>query len=392
MDKERKSRQEYTSIREREAANKTYYQRDDGKALPPHTICISVNNNCFMTCKMCDIGTANSTHMSKMRSNQFSDRYIRTRQYQELPLERIKALVDEMAPHKPIIKTNFVEPLLYKQLKPAAEYIKMSGLKYYTITNGWVLEKNAPWLAETCDLIRVSLDGTASVHDVIRGKKGSFDRTIRGIKALIKAKKALGRDRPIVGVCFTVSNYNYNNLLDFMETLQSERLLEDLYVNFNHLLYLTEWEIERSKAVSNLFEDLKRCSVDDIVLEELDIPTLKQQVETLYERFPQTDYHYYFSPWLESQDLDTYYDPDEAMFPDTPCYLPWYAAQLDIEGNMGVYGHCILPDFGNAFEDGFMNAWNSARACEIRKELKKSGSFPGCNKCIGTLYPLRGRD
>ncbi|MGE4291023.1 MAG: radical SAM/SPASM domain-containing protein [Desulfovibrio sp.] len=390
--KTRASRQEYETIRQREAQSKAYYERDDGVAAPPHTLCLSVNNNCFMSCKMCDIGTANASRMARLHENQFSDRYVQTRRYQELPFERIQDIVDEMAPFDPIIKTNFVEPLLYSRLRETAEYIKAKGLKYYTITNGWMLQKHAPWLAELADLVRVSLDGTAAVHDGIRGKKDSHARTIAGLKALVEAKRLAGRKRPIVGLCYTVSNFNYFNLLECMEGLEREGLLGEVYINFNHLLYTTQWEIDETRAASPLFVDLKRSSIDNIALLELRTDVLQGQIEALATRYPQSDYHHYFSPWLKNEDLEAFYDPATRMFPGTPCYLPWYAAQLDLEGNIGIYGHCILPNLGNAFDQGFMAAWNSERARQIRLELKQAGSFPACNKCIGTLYPLRGRE
>jgi len=386
------SRKEYNEIRTREIENKRYYDDADGQAAPPHTICLSVNNNCFMRCKMCDIGSANESRLKKLHDGYFSNRYIKKIRYVEFPVGRIKELVDEVAHHKPIIKTNFVEPLLYKGLKEVAEYIKEKGLKYYTITNGWMLKRNAPWLVDVrTNVIRVSLDGTEEIHDRIRGKKNSFSRTLEGIKEVLANKKKSGGDLPIVGVCFTISNYNYFNIVDFMDKLQKEDVLSEVYVNFNHLQYTTDWEVEKTKQESNLFESIKRCSIDNIVFSEIDVDVLRQQIAEIYKRYNKDIYHYYFSPWLENEDIIQYYDPESWMFPRTSCFLPWYTAQIEINGDVGVFGHCILPSFGNIGDQGFMNVWNSERAIQIRRELKRASSYPACNKCIGTLYPLRGR-
>ena len=387
-----RAKKEYNNIRENEAFNKTYYNRSDGLAAPPHTICLSVNSNCFMKCKMCDIGTANSRQNNSFDSNFFSFKYAKTEKYKETSLCHLKAIIDEVAPSNPIIKTNFVEPLLYGNLRELAEYIKRKKLKYYTITNGWTLKKHAHWLAEFCDLVRVSLDGIEEVHDTIRGKKGAYSHAMEGLKELIQEKHRKGSETPIVGVCYTISNYNYFNLYGFMEALDRENLLDDIYINFNHLLYTTQWEIDETIKCSTLFTELKCSSLDKVALKKINIDKLKREIEKLYVRFPKERYHYYFSPWLELDDIQPYYDPDIHMFAGTPCYLPWYAAQLDMDGNVNIYGHCILPNFGNAFKDGFFNAWNSPFARQSRLSLKSVGSFPGCNKCIGTLYPLRGRE
>lgn len=387
------SRKEYEEIRQQEAANKRCYYEKPGIAAAPHTICLSVNNNCFMRCKMCDIGETNARNREKVRTGYFASRYVKGTQYREFPLDRIKDLVDEMVPYQPIFKANFVEPLLYKQLWSAGEYIKKKGLKFYTITNGWMLKKAAPWLVDIeTNVIRISLDGTREIHDRIRGNKGSFDRTIEGIRELIHCKKRSKQDLPIIGICFTISNYNYSNLSDFLELLEKEEILYQVYVNFNHLQYTTTWEVEQSKAESALFDNLEKCSVDNIVFSDIDVDGLSEQIEKIYAIYDQDQFHYYFSPWLKKNDLKDYYDPNYWMFPRTKCFLPWYCAQIEIDGDVGVYGHCILPALGNLMNRGFMEVWNSPRAVEIRRALQDVGSFPACNKCLGTLYPLRGRE
>jgi MoaA/NifB/PqqE/SkfB family radical SAM enzyme len=388
-----RSREEYMAIRERERQNKAMYCEGSGLALAPHTICLSVNNNCFMSCKMCDIGAANSGRLSEVEQGYFSRRYAKHRGYVEFPFDRIKDLVDEMSPYSPIFKTNFVEPLLYRRIRDVAEYVKGKGLKYYTITNGWTLARHVPWLIELeADLVRVSLDGVPNVHDFIRGRPGSFERTLSGITELLKQRDRRGQFAPILGICYTISNFNYFNIVDFMEYLRLQGILERVYVNFNHLQFTTPWEVAATKAESEYFDHLCECSLADVVFSDIDVAVLETQLHTVAERFDQEKYHYYFSPWLQAADLSDFYSPEKWMFPRTPCFLPWQAAQIEIDGSLGVYGHCILPTFGNIMESSFMEVWNSTAAAKIRTDLKRNGSFPACNRCIGTLYPLRGRD
>ena len=176
------SKKEYLAIRRREAENKAYYDHPDGIAAGPHTICLSVNNNCFMRCKMCDIGTANRS--KSKGGGAFAKRY-HGKKFREFSLERIRSLLDEVVHFSPTIKTNFVEPLLSQNTREIAQLVKEKGLKYYTITNGWLLKKNAVWLVELkTNLVRISIDGTAEVHDAIRGISGSY-QFIRNIWYLI---------------------------------------------------------------------------------------------------------------------------------------------------------------------------------------------------------------
>ena len=190
------SRKEYKEIRDKEARNKEYYFRSHGVAAEPHTINLSVNNNCFMRCKMCDIGTSNSTMKGnkKIDDGYFSSQYAKEERYVEFPVDRIKELVDEMVQFSPIIRINFVEPLICKNLYEIALYVKKKGLEFHTITNGWLLRKSADWIVDVeTNLLRVSLDGTEEVHDSIRGIKGSFSKAITGIEDIISQKEKLGK-------------------------------------------------------------------------------------------------------------------------------------------------------------------------------------------------------
>jgi len=382
---------EYLEIRAREKANQISYRRRDGLADPPHTVCLSVNNNCFMRCRMCDIGVSNRERGGG-EASLFSSRYKEGDAYQEAPLEDLKRIVDQVARFGPVIKPNFVEPLLYKPLPHLADYVKSKGLKFYTITNGWLLRKQADWLTELpADLIRVSLDGPEAVHDGLRGMKGSYRRVMDGLEAVLARKKGGPQSRPLLGLCYTISDHNYKFLKEFMDGLHKNGLLPWVYVNFNHLFYTTEWEVAASRRQHEMFKELKTCSVCQASPQKVDTAALAEQIRLLGESYDPEQHHYYFSPRLTPDDLAPYYDPDAVMHPGAPCHLPWCAAQVSITGELGVFGHCILPSFGNVFAQGFEEAWNSQTTRAIRRGLQEMGSFAGCNKCIGSLGPLRGR-
>lgn len=394
------ARIEYRKTRQREKECRQAYHQGDGRALPPHTICLSVNNNCYMKCRMCDIGMSNAAREdlgdeeAAISSRHFSRVYQRKSGYVEFPLERLKEIVDEVSSFHPIIKANLVEPLLYGGLFELARYTKEKGLKFYTLTNGWRLQALATRIVEeqSIDLIRVSLDGPEEIHDRIRGIKGSFQRTTQGILELIQRKNRHGVLNPIVGLCFTINALNFRHLYPFMEVLEELNILPHVYINFNHLYYTTPPEVAQTREESDMFAELRACSADPGLYESVDPSLLAEEIRRVKARFDTSSHHYYFSPALEQSDLKTYYNPARRMSSRAPCYLPWYAAQVAIDGNVGVFGHCILPPFGNIMTESFAGVWNSEAACRIRNSLHEAGSYTACNKCIGTLYPLRGRD
>ena len=84
---------------------KTYlllsYYVGRGYSFPPSTIFLSVNSQCNLTCKMCDVG-------QKQTGTQF---YRNLKTGTELSLTRLKSLVDEVKSFSPLIAVTSTEPL-----------------------------------------------------------------------------------------------------------------------------------------------------------------------------------------------------------------------------------------------------------------------------------------
>lgn len=98
------------------------------------------------------------------------------------------------------------EPLLRRDLPQLVRAARERGMSVGTSTNGWPLTeaKAASLQAAGLSRLQVSLDGTAEVHDQIRGA-GSFQRAIR----------AIGRSRAAglrTHVCFTAMRSNAPSL------------------------------------------------------------------------------------------------------------------------------------------------------------------------------------
>lgn len=79
------------------------------------------------------------------------------------------------------------EALLCKDIKEIIDHAVSCGLLVDLFTNGTLItEEMAEFLAEKINLINVSLDGPEAHHDLCRGKKGSFQNTVRALKLLQK--------------------------------------------------------------------------------------------------------------------------------------------------------------------------------------------------------------
>ena len=85
------------------------------------------------------------------------------------------------------------EPFLYIHLEEMLRFTKALGYQNTMASNGMLLqsEKNQRIL-EYVDLIAISLDGPPELHDKIRGQKGAFEKTMKGVEVLKNLKKAYG--------------------------------------------------------------------------------------------------------------------------------------------------------------------------------------------------------
>jgi len=105
-----------------------------------------------------------------------------------IPLEYLKNTIWEA---KTIglqsVKLTGGEPLLYKDINALLTFLAREGIAIIIESNGTLFERRILETLRSCqvDQISVSLDAaTKGIHDEMRGVKGSFDRTLQGLKLL----------------------------------------------------------------------------------------------------------------------------------------------------------------------------------------------------------------
>ena len=108
----------------------------------------------------------------------------------EAPFELLKDIIDQAMPlGLSNIKITGGEPFLNKNIFPLINYAFEKKLNITIETNGTLINDSTADLLKEREVrhIAVSLDGpNQSVHEVMRGQGGCFDRAIDGIKSLKK--------------------------------------------------------------------------------------------------------------------------------------------------------------------------------------------------------------
>lgn len=361
-----------------------YHLLPDGYALPPHTINLCVNNICNLRCSYCDFGQGNQ--------DTFYHRYnvVDAGSKIELDLDVAKDIIDQAAWFKPVIRASFREPLLYSDLLPLIEYTKQKGLPFWLLTNGFNLSKTARDLVELgVDSIRLSLDGPAHIHDKVRGVPNAYSRMMKGLKLLLEHRRRTGSDMQ-VGFYFTLNDQNQGCILDTVEQLEAEGVLDQVFMNFQWLLYTTEEMARRHNQTDGPLCGgfIEQSTVQNVEIESLDLSLIHEQYQAIREKYPaEKGYRLHFRPSFESQDLARYRDTTDFPVERPRCKVPWYNLNINPAGEVKSFHHCLLPGVGNIHQQSVMDIWNGEALRSQRQLLQERGAFVGCARCWG-VYSL----
>lgn len=334
-----------------------------GYAGKPFAFYVGINSKCNFRCKTCDAGQK-KTDSALFKSMAGND---------ELALEDWKAIINRISSFKPYIEISALEPLLYPGILSVVDFIKNDKkLQLSITTNGFFLEKYASDLVRLkVDRVNVSIDGTKNIHDEIRGTPGAFDRAINGLRSLESHII-----RPLIGVHYTISNYNYASLSDTIDHIS--RLINWDIFTFIHASFITDnMAFEQNKN----FPEYAATPIDfsGLSLDKIDIDLLIYQVDAIRKRYDKR--RVVFHPDIGPNDMNRYYRDPSSFILKKRCIMPWTSASILANGDVVAFNRCPTASFGNLLKDDFESIWNGKPFRSFRMALKKEGAFPVCSRC-----------
>ncbi|MDI6738028.1 MAG: radical SAM protein [Nanoarchaeota archaeon] len=175
----------------------------------PKTVFVDITSRCNLKCKHCikEAGPENQV---------------------EMPFEKVVSIFNEikcMDAEKVVISGG--EPMVHKDFFRILEYASRIFKIVYIDTNGTMITQKSITRIKpyTNCRFQISLDGSSpNSHDALRGK-GSFNRTLKGVRMLIKSGII-----PIIAT--TVNRYNCKKLNDM------HRLVEKLGIRLWRIMAL----------------------------------------------------------------------------------------------------------------------------------------------------------
>ncbi|MBL7058179.1 radical SAM protein [Patescibacteria group bacterium] len=175
---------------------------ENGGCLPTPLASIWILGKCNLGCKHCYEGRSKA-------------------QKQVLPKERVKLIMNKLAPFVNSFSFMGGEPTLHPDLPELCDYAQQLGKYTLLVSNGVAVDKSmVKSLRDKVDCVKLGMDGTTdNYHDMVRGK-GAFAKTLRAWEAMTPHISTMCK--------FTLNAQNIENLpqiADFYQQLGAKRLI-----------------------------------------------------------------------------------------------------------------------------------------------------------------------
>jgi MoaA/NifB/PqqE/SkfB family radical SAM enzyme len=312
---------------------------------------LKVTSRCNLACQMCD--------------------YWRTTREETLSLEEWPGVIDQLADlgcRK--LHVSGGEPFLRPDLLEILEHGVARKLKVNLTTNGTLLtEDRIRRLARSgVNAVSVSLDGpTAKLHDRIRGRPGSFKRSVKAIRRLVRAVERR-QARLKVRINVVLMRENYRRLPDMV------RLAADLGA-VDLVPMPVDAGDEGPERMRLTLRELRRFNAEVA-------PAAHAAREEAGFSCPPERVH----PFGASERDLAYAERGRyarGYHERRPCYAPWL--HTFVAGNGDVFLCCMtasaITPLGNLRQSSLREVLEGERYREVRADFLRGRNLDHCHRC-----------
>lgn len=293
-----------------------------------------------------------------------------------LPVSVYEKVLQDSASHGPFVHIWGGEPLLYREIDDLVDTVRRLDLPVMLTTNSVKGMDHFETLMKL-DVLRISIDGPADVHDSIRGRPGTFQAAMDLIRAVGEERRKRKVYWPRIVTNSLIIDESYERLLDTV------RILAELPLDRCDLslpMFTTE---DRGRAYERILEkhwNTQARTWKGFVIEglEVDLEKLVESLHFIRKNFSKTKFSL-FPIGRISGVYDWYLDLDRTYGFDT-CHAVMDNFNVLPNGDVVICND--LPDLviGNVTESSMPEIWNGEIARSFRQRLKK-GFLPVCSRC-----------
>jgi MoaA/NifB/PqqE/SkfB family radical SAM enzyme len=241
------------------------------------------------------------------------------------------------------------EPLLRSDIIEILDYAKEKGYVNVINSNCSSLEKKADLISENTDFIFASLDYPDAYHDVIRGRKGSFNEVMNGINEILN----IGKTRVVI--VSTISKLNLNRIEEM--ALLAQKLGMGISYNAVEPTFSSSYNDERTYS-----------PVEEFGLDEIELKHFYKKLLSLKQKG---------YPLMESEGVLR----DYARETPFKCHFPKIFVYVSPDGKIfpcSDYGHSPINLKEISFEEYFSSK-------EFKEHIKNSET---CKICLRTCVRM----
>ena len=348
-----------------------YFLSPKGNAAPPLTVYWAINSVCNLSCKMCDVGMANED------TNFYKNLRLDGKKT-DIPVDVFKRVIDEVAPFGSMQSITSTEPLVYRPLPELIEYAVSKSLPIMITTGGYNLPRRADELAKAgLTRLSVSLDGPSEIHNSIRGRNNSFQNSTEGIGLYKESCARYGRESETL-VSFTITNFNYDKLVVFYESIREFPIDRINFVLYNFVT--EEMAEEHNKAWGDKYHATVNCLGGDNMPSDIDPTVLYRQVQEV-KRMDRSKGKVTFLYDYDKNGYEKFFHRPDQFMTKRRCMVNWFLAEILADGTVIPYTRCYHIPLGNVKEASFFDIWNGPKAQAWRRDLRREKRFPACKRC-----------
>lgn len=284
----------------------------------------------------------------------------------EMPLERFRALLDEMPGLQRLHLQGLGEPMLHPRFFEMVRLAAARGIEVSANTNLTLLTPERAQACATSGLksLSVSLDGaTAPTYEAVR-RRASFAKVLRNLGRLVDARDASGSALQVRGVMVLMRS-NAHELPALVELLHAQRVHELLVQRLSNDL--------REPDLAARYIPI-RDYVRDAELDDADRPALARIFAVARDRAAALGVELHL-PRLDA--------PPAGL--GARCTWPWEQLYVTAAGELLPCCMVATADrvsFGNAFADGGLaGRWSGEAAGRFRAALASDTPPSVCRSC-----------
>lgn len=344
------------------------YVLGNGHAGPPSKLTFELTYRCNLRCAMCPI---------QLAKEHGADESSRLNGASELSLDEIRALMASAAGMgiRSVVLTGG-EPFLRRDLIDIIRCVKSHGLDCTVLSNGMLVDADVAQalVASGLDLLSVSIDGTETTHNRIRGHADAYARATAAVRHVNEARRRAGARRPLVDLGCTILSRNAGELTELVA------LARDLRVRLalGYLFYTSEQMLESTRCCIEL-GDVKNEDQDvPMELRDVSWEALADEVRRVKAAAREARVDVTFAPELKGREIQRWFADDDFSCANK-CFYPWFSVRVSPFGI--VYPCSMNVALGDLRKKTIAEIWNDEPYMGFRRALRRQRLFPKCAKC-----------